>query len=87
MPPGTRRVQTACNACGKPFIASISVGAAGQEGQSGRYRNMAGGRADGRTHGIDCSCSASQRRLVVRHPLQQIEQLISDTQGRLAAGA
>ena len=96
VPAGTRNISTGCNGCKKQLVIPVSVGGAGTaEQQSGRARHMAGGPINLNAPGSDtsgacedvrCSCALSQRRLLVRHPLAQLQQLIDDAQARVDKG-
>ena len=88
VPPGTRKISTTCTACHKGMVANVSVtGGAGQtEQQSGRARHKAGEASEAQNGGlcdVKCMCMPSRRRLLVRHPLAQICQLIDDGQAKL----
>ena len=75
------------------FLAPVHVGGAGElTQQSGRARHMAGMRpnldaigaanCDG---GGRCACPPDRRRLLVRHPLDQIRLLLSAAEAHLFA--
>jgi len=99
VPSGTRKIATICTACKAQVITAVSVGGAGSAAQqSGRARHMAGGGtapnlhqnpAEGSDTGVStcdssrCSCTAQQRRLLVRHPLTQLQKLIEQNLARV----
>jgi len=87
VPTSTRKIMTVCTACKAHITADVSVGGVGQEGQAGRARQKAGGRmmAGGGAAGhhgsgwtSQCTCSAARRKLVVRHPLLQMQRLLDE---------
>jgi hypothetical protein len=99
VPAGTRKISTVCTACKVRIVANVNVGGAGQEAQAGRARHTAGGgqsRQMGRMMGggaaaggggaceAQCTCTAAQRKLIVRHPLRQMQRLLDESSARLA---
>uniref|UniRef100_A0A7S2HK10 JmjC domain-containing protein n=1 Tax=Haptolina brevifila TaxID=156173 RepID=A0A7S2HK10_9EUKA len=99
VPPGTRKISTVCTACNAHIMADVSLGGVGQEAQAGRARQMAGGGTmrsmGGGASSLTanacgapiCYCPASKRKLLVRHPMLQMQRLLDDNMQRLPAAA